>query len=182
MIASELHVGHFAKGIILRIVGRGTMHESPAFRAVIEQSPATCVVFDATQCDYVDSTFLGCLIWTKKACETPPTRQFLIAASPATRIRLFSTSSIGRYFDYLDACPEPLEPLTKLNVEKLDPAVLGRHVMRCHELLADLGGDKADAFRRVADRLAVELRERDAELRERDVESRDSARFNSVAE
>lgn len=167
MIASELLVGHFSQGIILRIVGRGTMHESPAFRAVVEQSPAAVVIFDATECDYVDSTFLGCLIWTKKACETPPTRQFLIAASPATRILLFSTSSIGRYFDYLDACPEPLEPLVKLDVAKLDAEVLGRHVMRCHELLADLGGDKADAFRRVADRLAVELRERDAELRER---------------
>ena len=173
MIASELHVGHFDKGIILRVVGRGTMQESPAFRAVVEQSPAAVVVFDATQCDYVDSTFLGCLIWTKKACETPPARQFLIAASPATRVRLFTTSSLAHYFDFLDTCPEPLEPLVKLDVEKLDPAVLGRHVMRCHELLADLGGDKADAFRRVADRLAAELRERDAELRERESQPRD---------
>jgi len=172
MIASELLVGHFAKGIILRIVGRGTMQESPAIRAVIEQSPAAVIVFDATECDYVDSTFLGCLIWTKKACEAPPSRQFQIAASAATRIRLFTTSSIGRYFDFIDACPEPLAAPVRIDVEKLDPAVLGRHVMRCHELLADLGGDKAEAFRRVADRLAAELRERDAE---RSIELREQA-------
>jgi anti-anti-sigma regulatory factor len=182
MLASEFSVGRFDKGIILRIVGRGTMHESPAFRAVIEQSPAPVVLFDATGCDYFDSTFLGCLIWTKKACETPPARQLLIAASPATRIKLFSTSSLARYFDFVEACPEPLEPLLKVDVEKLDAAVLGQHVMRCHELLADLGGDNASAFRRVADRLATELRERDAQHRENRAELRESARFHSAAE
>ncbi|MBX9791721.1 MAG: STAS domain-containing protein [Pirellulales bacterium] len=158
MIASEFLIGQFAEGIIVRIVGRGTLQNSPAFRAVVEQSPrARVVVFDATACDYVDSTFLGCLIWTKKACETRPVRRFVIAASPSTRIKLFSTSSLAQYFDFVDACPEPLGELVKIDPQKLDLEALGQHVMRCHELLADLGGDQADAFRHVADRLAVEL-------------------------
>jgi anti-anti-sigma regulatory factor len=158
MMPSEFLFGRFSQGIILRILGRGTMQESPALRAVVEQSPgAAVVVFDATECDYVDSTFLGCLIWIKKACESAPQRRFVIAASAATRVRLFSTSSLSHYFDFIDACPEPLDKLVTIDVTKLDPQSLGRHVMRCHELLADMGGDKAKAFKSVADRLAVEL-------------------------
>lgn len=158
MITSEFLVGQFPQGMIVRIVGRGTMQESPAFRALVDQRPlAPVVVLDATDCEYMDSTFLGCLIWMKKSCEGSPKRQFLIAASPATRIKLFSTTALGHYFEFIETCPEPLNDLVAIDVEKLDPETLGRHVMRCHELLADMGGEKAEAFRRVANRLSVEL-------------------------
>ena len=161
MMPTEFLVGRCSKGLIIRIVGRGTMLESPAFRAAVEHSPlAAIVVFDAMQCDYVDSTFLGCLIWTKKACERSSERKFVIAASNATRIKLFSTSSLSGYFDFVDACPEPVDKLVTIDVEKLTPEKLGRHVMRCHELLADMGGDEASAFKAVADRLAKELGEK----------------------
>src|SRR5262245_20541517 len=100
MKPTEFLLGQCPQGIVIGIVGRGTMTESMAFRAVVEHSPAVAlIVFDATQCDYVDSTFLGCLIWTKKACEKIPGRRFVIAASGATRIKLFSTSSLAGYFD-----------------------------------------------------------------------------------
>ncbi len=158
---SEFFIGRFSKGLVVRIVGRGTMQESQAFRAAVEPSlDAGVVVFDATHCDYVDSTFLGCLIWIKKACEQSPERRFVIAASAATRVKLFSTSSLDGYFDFVDACPEPLDKFVTIDVEKLDPEELGRHVMRCHELLSDMGGRKAKAFKAVADRLAKELGEK----------------------
>jgi anti-anti-sigma regulatory factor len=155
---SEFLIGRFSKGLIVRIVGHGTMQESLAFRATVEHSPATAVVvFDAFQCDYVDSTFLGCLIWMKKACEKSPDRQFVIAASDATRVKLFSTTSLAGYFDFVDACPEPFDNFVTIDVENRKPEELGRHVMRCHKLLADMDGDNADAFKAVADRLAKEL-------------------------
>jgi anti-anti-sigma regulatory factor len=154
----EFTIGRFSEGLVVRIVGRGTMQESLAFRAVVEHSPiAAVVVFDATYCEYVDSTFLGCLIWMKKACEQSPQRKFFIAASDATRVKLFSTSSLNGYFDFVDACAEPVDKFVAIDVEKLDPEELGRHVMRCHELLADMGGRNAKAFKAVADRLAKEL-------------------------
>ncbi|MGD9649061.1 MAG: STAS domain-containing protein [Pirellulales bacterium] len=161
MSPSELFIGRFSDGIIIRLVGRGTMQQSPAVRAVVEHSRgARVVVFDATECDYFDSTFLGCLIWIKKACESPPARRFAIVAGASARIKLFATSSLDRYFDFLDESPEPLADWVPIDVQQLDLEALGRHVMRCHQLLADLGGDKAAAFRRVADRLAVELRDK----------------------
>jgi hypothetical protein len=136
------------------------MQESLAFRAAVESNlDGAIVVFDATRCDYVDSTFLGCLIWAKKACEQTAACHFVIATSAATRIKLFSMSALCGYFDFVDASPEPLDDFVKIDIEKLDPTELGRHVMHCHELLADMGGSKAQAFRAVADRLAKELGE-----------------------
>ncbi len=157
-MTSELLIGRFSNGIVVRVIGRGTMRESPAFRAAAELGlKAGAVVFDATRCEYLDSTFLGCLIGLKKACENTPQRRFLIAASPATRIKLFCTSSLDRYFDFIDTCPEVLAPCAAMDVGNLVPDELGRHVMRCHERLAEMGGRESATFQAVADRLAKEL-------------------------
>jgi len=155
---SEFLIGRVSNGLVVRLVGRGTMQESLAFRAAVERSlDGAVVVFDATRCDYVDSTFLGCLIWAKKTCEQTAACQFVIAAAAATRIKLFSMSSLNGYFDFVDASPESVDKFVTIDIEKLDPKELGLHVMRCHELLADMGGSRAPAFKAVADRLAKEL-------------------------
>lgn len=160
MTPSEFLVGRISNGLVFRIAGRGTMQESPTLRAMVEASPvARVVVFDADQCEYVDSTFLGCLIWIKKECERFSQRQFFIVASGTTRIKLFSTSSLHGYFDFVDACPAPLGTMMRIDVERIDSKELGRHIMRCHELLADMGGAEAKAFQAVAQRLATELGE-----------------------
>jgi anti-anti-sigma regulatory factor len=157
---SEFLIGRFSEGVVVRIVGRGTMQESLAFRAAVEPGlDAGVVVFDATHCDYVDSTFLGFLIWMKKACEQSAERRFVIAASHATRLKLFSTSSLDGYFDFVEACPEPLDKFVAIDAEERNPKELGRHVMRCHELLAEMGGRQAKPFKAVVDRLAKELGE-----------------------
>ncbi len=91
---SKFLIGHLSDGLVIRVVGCATMRESPAFRAAVEPNlDAGNVLFDATQCDYVDSTFLGCLIGIKKACELLSSRRFVIAACAATRIRNRRTSS-----------------------------------------------------------------------------------------
>ena len=161
---SEFLIGRFSDGLVVRIVGCATMQESPAFRAVVEPNlDHGLVVFDATQCDYLDSTFLGCLIGIKKACELSPLRRFVIAACDATRIKLFSISSLDRYFDFVDACPEPLDHFVAIDIMKVEPDELGWHVMRCHERLADMGGRHAVAFKAIADQLAKELEEKASE-------------------
>lgn len=157
-MASEFQIGRFSDGLIVRIVGHGRMQESLAFRAAVEPSlDVGMVIFDATECDYVDSTFLGALIMMKKASERSAERRFVIAASQTTRVKLFSTSSLDGYFDFIEAPPEPLDKFLSIDVSKVEPAQLGHHVMRCHKLLADLGGQQAEAFKAIADRLAKEL-------------------------
>ncbi len=157
-MTSELLIGRFSSGIVIRVIGRGTMRESPAFRAAAGFGlQAGTVIFDATQCEYLDSTFLGCLIGLKKACDGAPNRRFVIAASPATRIKLFCTSSLDRYFDFIDAPPEVVAPCAAIDIENLKREEMGRHIMSCHQRLAEMGGGQSATFQAVADRLAKEL-------------------------
>ena len=158
---SELLIGSTDEGAVVRVVGRGTMQESLAFQAAVKacfQSSARLVVFDATECEYLDSTFLGCLIGLQKASERCGSR-FAIAASPSKRIQLFSTSSLDHYFEFVEIAPESLEILAPIDIERLQPATLGRHVAGCHQELADRGGRDSEAFQSIADRLKKELGE-----------------------
>ncbi len=158
-MSCELLIGSSSDGTVLSLVGRGTMCESPAFREVAEPLlDKGVVVFDASRCEYLDSTFLGCLIGVKKACEPFPERRFLIAASADTRLKLFCTSSLHRYFDFIDECPEVVGGCTKVDLEKPEQRELGHHVMRCHKRLAEMGGRESGAFQAIADQLANELR------------------------
>lgn len=155
---TEFIVGRIQDGLVIRLVGRGTMCESPAFReAALRALDQGTVIFDATGCDYLDSTFLGCLIGLKKSCEHSAKRRFLIAASAAARIKLFCTSSLDRYFDFVDECPEILDQCATIDIGRIERDEFGRHVLRCHEQLAEMGGREAPAFRAIAERLAKEL-------------------------
>ena len=157
-MTSEFLLGRFSKGIVIRLIGRGTMLESPAFRDAAQRGmDSGIVIFDATECAYLDSTFLGCLIGLKKASERMAERRFLIVAPVQARIKLFCTSSLDRYFDFVDTCPEMLGECVTIDIEKPDRHELGHHIMRCHERLAEMGGRESAAFRAIADRLAHEL-------------------------
>ncbi len=161
---TELLLGRLSNGRVIRVVGRGTMRESVAFRAAAETNiDGGVIVFDAMQCDFLDSTFLGCLVGIKKACEQSPTTRFFIRACDATSVKLFSTSSLNKYFDFIDSCPEPIDEFELIDIDALDAITLGRHAMHCHEHLAERGGREAAAFRSVADCLSKEIGERPPE-------------------
>jgi anti-anti-sigma factor len=138
------------------------MRQSPTFREFVEQSvhrrDGSQVVVDVSECEYLDSTFLGCLIGLKKLCEKDRSR-FIIAANEQDKIRLFATSVLDRYLPFTNAAPPAATELIELDTPELDPKELGRHVMHAHRLLAGLDCRDADKFRSIADRLQEELGE-----------------------
>ena len=154
---TQMYVGQIDEGCVLRLVGRGTMQESVAFRSAIESNLDCLIVFDASECTYLDSTFLGCLIGIQKCAEKSSQGRFVIAASESMRMQLFTTSSLDKYFDFIDTCPALIGPMEKVPVDHLDAVALGRHIAHCHQRLADRGGPEASAFRSIADRLSREL-------------------------
>lgn len=160
---TELLIGRAHGGTVVQIVGRGTMHESPAFRKLVEANLGCGpVYFDASQCEYLDSTFLGCLIGLQKTSEQAR-GHFAIAASHETQLKLFSLSSLYKYFDFIELDLGEAKNLERVDIDKLDPTSLGRHVMQCHGTLAERGGREAPAFRAIANRLAEELGDAPAE-------------------
>jgi anti-anti-sigma regulatory factor len=134
------------------------MQESPAFKNVVAEAlESGVVVLDVSHCEYLDSTFLGCLIGLNKSCEHIPAGRLLIAATPADRIKLFCTSSLDKYFDFVEVCPAIEGEPSTINIESPERDELGHHVMCCHARLAEMGGREAPAFKAIADQLAKEL-------------------------
>ncbi len=161
---SLLRVGRTASGFLVQVEGRGTMSESPALQEFAVQSldgptgPSTVVV-DLSHCDYLDSTFLGCLVNLHRKYNRTSPHRFQVAASSEQRQKLLAPTHLTHVLDLTEVGPEPISDVLEVSRPNLPGAELGRHVMECHARLAELGGSRAAAFRSIADRLARELGE-----------------------
>jgi anti-anti-sigma regulatory factor len=140
------------------------MAESPALQEFAVQSidgpsgPSTVVV-DLSLCDYLDSTFLGCLLNLHRKYNRTAPHRFQVAASGDQRQKLLAPTHLNQVLDLTDVCPELISEVLEVSRSLLPGTDLGRHVMECHARLAELGGSRAAAFRSIADRLALELGE-----------------------
>ena len=140
------------------------MSESPALQEFAVQSlegpagPITVVV-DLSLCDYLDSTFLGCLVSLHRKYNRTLPHRFQVAAPGDKREKLLAATHLVQVLDLTDVCPEPISDVLEVSHPILLGDGLGRHVMECHRRLADLGGSGAAAFRSIAEQLARELGE-----------------------
>jgi anti-anti-sigma regulatory factor len=159
-----LRVGQTASGFVVFVEGHGTLHESPALYEFAAQSleaelgPST-VVLDLSHCDYLDSTFLGCLAGLHRKYNRTMPHRFLVAASLEKSQTLLGPTRLDNLVHVTEVCPEPIGEVVELSSPILPTADLGRHVMECHRRLAELGGARAPSFRSIADQLACELGE-----------------------
>src|SRR6516165_4500505 len=83
---STFRIGRTVSGYMLRVEGRGTLQESPAIHdfaaRILDQGPeAGTFVIDLAACDYLDSTFLGCLVMLHRRYNHPVPHRFRVAAS-----------------------------------------------------------------------------------------------------
>ena len=74
-----LKVCRTAEGLLIRVEGLATMKQSPALRQFTDQSldknPAHGILLDLAACDYLDSTFLGCIVGLHRRCGPPHASQ-----------------------------------------------------------------------------------------------------------
>jgi anti-anti-sigma regulatory factor len=160
------------RGFLLRVVGRGTFTESPIFREFVtrclDMKGKPSVVVDVTRCDYVDSTFMGCLIWLHKFAESGARLKFY--ASPEKSRELFGYCMLDLVLNIVDTCPAHTDEFVVLTMVDIETSELGRHIAECHRQLAKLGeaqsgptqsGPKESArFQSIADRLDRDLKSR----------------------
>jgi hypothetical protein len=155
-----IKVGRTGSGYRVRVEGRGTLKESPAVQEfagrVLGEGEADLVV-DLLYCDYLDSTFLGCLLTLQKRHGAGPSPRVLIAATDQVARRLFAASHLGSLFRFVDAGPAVVGAEEPLPTAPLDARNLAWHVMECHRRLAEVDGPDREAFAQVADALASEL-------------------------
>jgi anti-anti-sigma regulatory factor len=157
---SFLKVGRTETGCILRIEGRGTMRESKAAHELavrcVPESGVTVAV-DLSDCENLDSTFLGCLIDLQRRFGRGEGSRFTIA-SPSERCRqLFQTAQVNRVLNIAPDCPHVQGEYLPVQAATLDSTQTTQHIMECHRLLAEFEGPSQAAFRAIANQLEREL-------------------------
>jgi anti-anti-sigma factor len=145
-------------GYVFRIAGRGTMRESPAVRDFIcgAIEDGASVVADLSACEYLDSTFLGCLVLLHKRGRSER-GSFAVHADERVRQRLLGCVGLDRVLDFVEDCPGCIGPPVTLPLVDLERGEFWQHLLETHRKLAELGGPSAATFGRIADQMAKEL-------------------------
>jgi len=156
---SEMKVGPTDQGCCIRIEGAGTMQESQAAQSMaartLESSSDTVVVIDLSECDYLDSTFIGCLVQLHRGYGTPSR---CVVAAPGPKLKkLIGACGLDRILCVVDSAPEVRGQWVVLSAAVTERGELMRHVMECHRALAQLDSPMKNAFAKIADGIERDL-------------------------
>jgi anti-anti-sigma regulatory factor len=158
---TTLKIAPTEAGCVIRVEGDGTMGQSPAAREVaintLGADPKAVVVFDLSACEYLDSTFLGCLMDVYRRFGRTQPQSYFIAANAETRKKLLGPTHIDRLIPTMDAAPTPCGPWVTVRTENLSSRELTRHVMECHQALADSECPMRGVFAKIVSHLEREL-------------------------
>lgn len=160
MNTSTLRVGRVEKGYIVQVKGRGTMRESRTlheFAIGIMADKQCTLVVDLTSCEYLDSTFLGCLVDLYKKFRRGESNRFHVVANEERSKQLLAPTRLHQVLPVLDSSPLPIVECLVLQPVKIVRDDLGRHIMECHRQLAEIGGPNQEIFSRIAEQLEAEL-------------------------
>jgi anti-sigma B factor antagonist len=148
--------------ILLRIEGWATMSQSLPLRRFVEQNLSgrtEKVWVDVRHCTYIDSTFLGTLLYLHRVALRAGGREFrLISPSPACT-NLLAQMGVLEVFVVLDMEEAAPSSWTNLSREVEDKKCFQRNVIEAHEELASLPGAAGEPFRAVVRCLTKDVKE-----------------------
>jgi anti-anti-sigma regulatory factor len=161
-----LRVAQTADGYRIRVEGRGTAQESPALAAFVSQcrlvDEDAQITVDLSACEYLDSTFLGCLVTLSRDCGKSETARFEILADNERRTELLAPTRIDQLLQFADADPEMRSGYVTIDPAQLDNTEFGRHVLESHQALAEVSSAHTQLFQEIAKRLADELEDQES--------------------
>lgn len=155
-------VGLTRESLVIRVEGHATREHSPAFvtsiSAIVERSCGQRLVIDLDSCQFLDSTFLGCLVVLYRRARS----RMCICATAPQREQLFSSARIDRLIPVLppDHVDSPADWQDISITHDCDEEELVRNVAVAHRCLAGIEGPHAGIYRDVADQLESELESR----------------------
>lgn len=157
---SIVRVGHAGTVIYCQVEGWGTMAHSLPLRRYAEQgleAGASALRIDLHNCQYMDSTFLGTLIWLSRNYGCRQTDGFaLIAPSPECRDLLQKMKLDCLLAVHSGDGPAEVGWL-ELSAGDVDPAAFQRCVIQAHQELANVPGPGKRTFHNIAEALSKEL-------------------------
>jgi anti-anti-sigma factor len=166
MAAMALHcalsVAKTDSGYVIRVKGNGTSAESPTLADFVSQcfnlQPQADVAIDLLGCDYLDSTFLGCLLNLQRADKNS---RFQVVADSAAQQRLLAATRLNSYLTLVTEAPKSADKFVGLDPKSMSDRDRGQHIMETHQALSELPSDAASSFARIAEQLKRELDQQD---------------------
>ena len=145
-------------GYFLSIVGRGTLHASRTVKEFICNAveDGAEVTLDLSACEYLDSTFLGCLVIVQQRGSRAD-GSFAVHANQLVRHKLLHKAGLQHVLTFVDDCPEGIGDPVTLQISDVEQREFCQHLLETHQRLAELGGPTAPKFRAIADQLSKEL-------------------------
>jgi anti-anti-sigma regulatory factor len=157
---SSLKFGRIPNGLRLTVHGSGTMHQSPAvfeFVTLALDDARQTMLIDLSTCEYLDSTFLGCLSALHRRFGQTNPRRFFVAAPGEIAARLFGSTRLDSMLNMTGVVPELTGDEVVLPPAAMNSPDLARHIMECHRQLTELDGPGQKAFAAIAEKLSREL-------------------------
>lgn len=154
MAASQgtVRVQRGGEQITLRVIGWGNMHHGLPLRRFADQclkQGASCFRVDLRQCTYLDSTFLGTLLYVKRSLDRRKGRLVLLSPSPECQ-RLFQQMGVEHVFATEAEAECGDGAWEELSANGDDPQAFNRTVVEAHQELANLDGTCGEKFGPVA--------------------------------
>ncbi len=147
-----------------QVEGWTTMNQSLSFRRSAEQALANgtrVLKVDLRQCTFMDSTFIGTLLFLKRAAHRQPGGEFFLVCPSAACGRLFKQMGLEGVFPCVNEEGGPCGG-TELNRVPDDVKALQCNVIQAHQELASLDGPAGEQFRAVARCLEQDLKAQQA--------------------
>lgn len=151
--------------VYICIHGRGNFRSSPTLKSYVKQkidNPATThILLDMSDCDGMDSTFMGVLAGLACIAKTHPHLTFQLTHLSAKNEALLITLGVNRVLDYHLAsdCTSPSPsraPQLELPIEA-DIKSAAQTSLEAHQQLADLTPENQLEFKSVIELLQADL-------------------------
>jgi anti-anti-sigma factor len=162
MAASQsiVRIHQYDQTLTFQVEGRATMHQSLSIRRFAEQCLAdrtTVLGVDLRHCTHMDSTFLGTLVFLKRAVNRRGQGEFTLISPSPECCRLLQQMGLEKIFPIVTEEEFTVSTWTELDSEPEDIKAFKRNVVQAHQELAHLEGPAGEIFRELANSLAREL-------------------------
>ncbi len=157
-----LRMRRHEQAVIFQVEGRATMHHSLPLRRVAEQALAdgvTALRVDLQLCTYMDSTFLGTLLFLQRAVDRAGSADFALVGPSLPCQQLIQQMGLEDVYPVLSEGPPDAVAWTVVPTQQDDAGAFNRNVVRAHQELANVPGPAGACFRPVAECLARDMPE-----------------------
>lgn len=134
--------------VYFKIEGEGSMHNAHPLSLVLnylKMDPNINAVFDFSECDYIDSTFIGIL--TSYAIYASSNNKTVVCNNVKDKIKeALDTMGVSRFLEFTKDLPLPADGYKELKNLPLSSLERTRYILSAHKTLTELSDENKKRF------------------------------------